>query len=155
MLRYILCFFIFLSFSALAKQPMLTGTWEVTTTLDPKAFEDAMKDLPEEARAMLKESMGDGTMSSTDCVTEEDLKAGFIPEEEGCTSKEVSKTDTKWVYEMKCTDPVSESKIEFTFGKDKKSYTSTITSVITEDGKKSNMSITQAGKWLKASCDAQ
>jgi hypothetical protein len=154
MFRYILCSIIFFSFSAQAKHPILTGTWEVTTTLDPKAFEDAMKDLPEEARAMLKESMGDGTMTSSDCVTEEDLNAGFIPEEEGCTSKEISKSATKWVYEMKCTDPVSDSKIEFTFGKDKKSYTSTITSEITEDGKKSNMAITQKGKWLKAACDA-
>lgn len=155
MLRFLVCLVALSSLSAFAKHPMLTGTWEVTTTLDPKAFEDSMKDLPEEARAMLKESMGNGQMTSSDCVTEEDLKTGFVPEEEGCTNKEISKTDSKWVYEMTCTDPVSFSKIEFTFGADKKTYTSTINSEITEDGKKSNMSITQAGKWVKAECEAK
>jgi hypothetical protein len=155
MLRSIFSLILLFSFQARADQPMLTGAWEVTTTLDPKAFEDSMKDLPEEARAMLKESMGNGKMTSTDCVTEEDLKEGFIPQEEGCTNKEISKTNLKWVYEMTCKDPVSFSKIEFTFGADKKTYTSVINSEVTEDGKKSKMSITQAGKWIKAACDAE
>lgn len=132
--------------------PILPGMWEVTTQLDPKAIEEAMKDLPEEAQAMMKEAMGGGEMTAQDCVTEEELKEGFIPEEEGCTSKEVSKAATKWVYEMNCTDPTSKSKIEFNFGRDKKSYTSKIESVITEDGQTNNMTITQTGKWLQASC---
>jgi hypothetical protein len=134
--------------------PILTGLWEVTTSLDEKALQDSMKDLPDDARAMLMEAMGGGEMKANDCVNEADLKEGFIPEEEGCVSKEVSKTKTKWIYEMSCKDPVSSSRIELTFNADKKSYSTLIASELTDEtGAKQKMTITQNAKWLKASCD--
>ncbi len=134
--------------------PILAGMWEVTTKLDPKVAEAAMKDIPAEAQAMFKESgFGTGEMKAQDCVTEQDLKEGFLPEEEGCVSKEISKTKTKWVFEMTCKDPVSTSKIEFEFGSDKKSYKNKITSEVTEDGEKIKMEVHQEGRWLRAACD--
>lgn len=134
--------------------PIMAGMWEVTTKLDPKVAEAAMKDVPPEAQEMFKESgFGTGEMKAEDCVTEKDLKEGFLPEEEGCVSKELSKTKTKWIFEMTCKDPVSTSKIEFEFGSDKKTYKNKITSEIVEDGEKIQMEVHQEGRWLRAACD--
>lgn len=148
--------FLFSSSAVLASDdfPLLPGSWEITTKIDPKTLEESMKDLPEEARQMLKESMGNGEVTAQECVTEEDMNRGFfIPEEEGCTNKQISKSDLKWTYEMECKDPVSKSRIEFEFGKDKKTYKSKIHTETTEEGQTTKVDVEQTAKWTGAACN--
>lgn len=150
-----------LSFSAMAKLPIVPGLWEITrkTNIDGANFPemtDMMKKLPPEAQEQMKKMMEDQGIGKTSkglkvCITKEEIELEKIPQEEGCDMKVTKRTKNELVYDFKCKKPEGKGTAVVT-AKGPKSYQTNIDMEMVEDGKMRKLKMEANGTWLQTDC---
>lgn len=156
--------------SALAQPATRPGLWEISSSIKSGSGEmekamaemhKQMASMPPEQRKMMQDmlakqgmAMGSGGkgMSMRRCITPEMAAKEDIPVQDGnCSQTITSRTAKAMELRFTCTDPQASGTGRFTFV-DAQNYTANVKTTTVVDGKKEQMEMEMAGKWLSADC---
>lgn len=131
---------------------------------DPAEMQQAMQkmqaqlaQMPPEQRKMIEAQMGNMgvSMSGTGiriCLTEDDIKREQIPVSDGkCTTKVVTRTASRWVADITCTEPPTKGTAEVVF-ESAKAYRMSMNGTMLRDGKQQPYSMSTRMQHVASDC---
>lgn len=145
------------------------GTWQHSFTMKSEsgqmeqAIEEALRQLeqlPESQRRMVEEMMAQqgidlGLAGSTVevCISEEDLRQGALPQQEGCEQTIEQQDENNFLFEFQCAGDPPYSGSGTLTRVDREHYTGTAEFETRMGGNPERITMTQEGRWLRDSCD--
>lgn len=116
-----------------------------------------MAKMPPEQRKMMEAQMGNMgvAVSGTGlriCLTEDDIKREEIPVSDGkCTTKVVTRTASRWVADITCTEPPSQGQAEVIF-ESAKAYRMSMKGTMLRDGRQQPYSMSTRMQHVATDC---
>lgn len=116
-----------------------------------------MAKMSPEQRKMMEAQMGNMgvAMSGTGlriCLTEDDIKREEIPVSDGkCTTKVVTRTDSRWVADITCTEPPTQGQAEVIF-ESAKAYRMSMKGTVLRDGRQQPYSMSTRMQHVAMDC---
>ena len=145
------------------------GTWQHSFTLKSEsgqmeqAIEEALRQLqqlPESQRRMVEEMMASqginlglaGTTVEV-CITEEDLRQGSLPQQEGCEQTLEQQDSDNYIFEFQCAGDPPYSGSGTLTRVSREHYTGTAEFETRMGGNPERITLVQEGRWLHESCE--
>ena len=144
------------------------GTWRHSFTMKSEtgqmeqAIEEAqrqLQQLPESQRRMVEEMMARQGIdlnligSSIEvCITEEDLRNGALPQQDGCEQTLEQQGDNNFVFEFQCVGDPPYSGSGMLTRVNQEHYTGTAEFETRMGGQSERITMNQEGRWLRDSC---
>lgn len=145
------------------------GTWQHSFTMKSEsgqmeqAIEEALRQLqqlPESQRRMVEEMMArqgiDLGLAGTTvevCITEEDLRQGSLPQQEGCEQSLEQQDANNFIFEFQCAGDPPYSGSGTLTRVNREHYTGTAEFETRMGGNPERITLVQEGRWLHESCE--
>lgn len=144
------------------------GTWRHSFTMESEtgqmeqAIEEAkrqLQQLPESQRRMVEEMMARQGIdlnlvgSSIEvCITEEDLREGALPQQDGCEQTLEQHDENNFVFEFQCVGDPPYSGSGMLTRVNQEHYTGTAEFETRMGGQPERITMNQEGRWLRDTC---